>query len=88
MCLGLIFGGWGAWPPGAPLICPWMSSELFIANVFFHVEGRLVQGGVRSNTCYVHPMVTPSAAQQLNHTLHPHVGIKGCGDHTIGCMGF
>ena len=37
----------------------------------------------RSNTCYVHPAVTPSAARQLNRKLHPHVGIKGCGDCTI-----
>ena len=32
-------------------------------------------GDVRSNTHKVHSLVTPSAAQQLNHRLHPHVGI-------------
>ena len=36
-------------------------------------------GIVRSNTCYVHLTVTPSAAWELDHRLHPHVGIKGCG---------
>ena len=43
---------------------------------------------VRSNTRYVHRVVTPSAAWQLNHRLHPHGGIKGCGDCTIVCGGF
>ena len=37
--------------------------------------------GVRSNTRYVHHVVTPSATWQLN--CRPHRGIKGCGDHTI-----
>ena len=31
----------------------------------------------RSNTRYVHHMVTPYAAWQLNHMLRPHRGIKG-----------
>ena len=31
---------------------------------------------VRSNTCYIHLAVTPSAAQQLNHRLCPHRGIR------------
>ena len=43
---------------------------------------------VRSNTRYVRLVVTPSAAWQLNCRLRPHRGIKGCGDHTIGCVGF
>ena len=30
---------------------------------------------VRSNTHNVHSSVTPSAAQQLNRRLHPHVGV-------------
>ena len=30
---------------------------------------------VRSNTCNIHPLVTPSAALQLKHRLHPHEGI-------------
>ena len=38
---------------------------------------------VRSNTHYVHLMVTPSAAWQLSCRLRPHRGLKGCGDHTI-----
>ena len=42
---------------------------------------------VRSNTHYVYPTVTPSAAWQLNHRLHPHVGIKECRDCTIVCGG-
>ena len=29
----------------------------------------------RSNTHKVHSLVTPSAAWQLNHKLHPHEGI-------------
>ena len=43
---------------------------------------------VRSNTRYVHLVVTPSAAWQLNHRLHPYRGIKGYRDHTIVCGGF
>ena len=43
---------------------------------------------VRSNTRYVHLVVTPSAAPQLNHRLCPHRGIKGYGDHTIVCVWF
>ena len=43
---------------------------------------------VRSNTCYVHLVVTPSAAQQLNYRLCPLRSIKGCEDCTIECGGF
>ena len=43
---------------------------------------------VRSNTRYIHRVVTPSAAWQPNQRLHPHRGIKGCRDCTIVCMGF
>ena len=43
---------------------------------------------VRSNTRYVHLIVTPSAAQQFNCRLPQLRGIKGCGDRTIGYLGF
>ena len=43
---------------------------------------------IRSNTRCVHLVVTPSAARQLNHTLRPHRGIKGCRDCTIVCVWF
>ena len=36
---------------------------------------RIGPGIVRSNTRKVHSSVTPSAAQQLSHRLHPNVGI-------------
>ena len=43
----------------------------------------LGQQTVKSNTHNVHSSVTPSAAPQLKCRLHPHEGIKECGDHTI-----
>ena len=48
-------------------------------KAFFPCRGGsnliLGTGTVMSNTRYVHPVVTPSAAWQLNCRLHPHVGI-------------
>ena len=38
---------------------------------------------VRSNTRYVHCVVTPSAAWQLNHRLHPQRSIKGSAETTL-----
>ena len=39
------------------------------------VDEVTVYINVRSNTHNKHPSVTPSAAQQLKHRLHPHIGI-------------
>ena len=46
------------------------------------------RGRVRSNTRYVHLVVTPSAVRQLNCRLCPLRRKKGCRDHTIVCVGF
>ena len=44
-----------------------------------------IKTNVRSNTRYVHLIVTPSAAWQLNCRLCPHRGIKGL-ETALLCM--
>ena len=52
-------------------------------SYFIYVKGKLsnishtatISGFVRSNTRNIHPSVTPSAALQLKHRLHPHEDI-------------
>ena len=52
-----------------------------VSTILTITHGQIVGSNIR----YVHPAVTPSAALQLNRRLHPHTGIKGCGDRTIVC---
>ena len=54
------------------------SPTLATERIHMHQQGNFLlhpPRDVRSNTHNIHPLVTPSAALQLKHRLHPHEGI-------------
>ena len=64
----------------------WILQQIPVKGITWDSVQCTDQNGVtvRSNTRYIHRVVTPSAARQLNYRLCPHRSIKGSAETALG----